>query len=243
MRFGIDTLRDFDNSSKKEWLLTNGLGGFAASTIIGTNTRRYHGLLVAPFNPPAERELVLSKLNEVLIIDGEEFPLSTDVAGDFISEGYKYQQAFLYDFLPTFVYRIKDVSVEKKLALIYGSNSIVITYKINSLKSHARIKIAPLVNLRDYHQLNHKPQLKFEKSYSIGCLELVDEKSGRKINIQTNTSNHVEVTECFFENMTYQVEKDRELDFSEDHYIPVIYEELILSWGRKKDMVSNNYRG
>jgi len=228
MKFGIDTLRDFDNSSKKEWLLTNGLGGFAASTIIGTNTRRYHGLLIASFNPPTERELILSKLNEVLIIDGEEFPLSTDVTGDFISGGLKYQQAFIYDLLPTFVYRIKDVTVEKKLALIYGSNSIVIIYKIKSLKSHAKIKIAPLVNMRDYHQLNHKSQLKFEKSYSNGCLKLVDTKSGKEINIQTNIPIYEEVKDCYFENMTYQVEKDRGLDFSEDHYIPIIYDELIL---------------
>ena len=68
-----------ENGLNKEWIITNGLGGFASSTIIGANTRRYHGLLVAPFMPPARRHLILSKIDESIEIDGKKYNLYTNI--------------------------------------------------------------------------------------------------------------------------------------------------------------------
>ena len=77
---------------EKEWLLTNGIGGFAASTIIGANTRKYHGLLVAPLTPPARRHLVISKLDESIEINGEKHNLYTNICKDYISELFKLKE-------------------------------------------------------------------------------------------------------------------------------------------------------
>ena len=80
---------ELKNALEKEWIITNGIGGYASSTVVGANTRRYHGLLVAPLNPPARRHLILSKLDESIVIDGEKFDLYTNICRNFISEGYK----------------------------------------------------------------------------------------------------------------------------------------------------------
>ena len=76
---------------KREWIITNGLGGYAASTAIGINTRKYHGLLVAPLDPPGRRFLLLSKLDESLELNGEHFTLATNMCPNYISEGFKNQ--------------------------------------------------------------------------------------------------------------------------------------------------------
>ena len=76
LSFSQDSCRDIDAALEREWLETNGLGGFASSTIVGLNTRRYHGLLIAATKPPVGRAVLLSKLEETLIIDGKRFDLS-----------------------------------------------------------------------------------------------------------------------------------------------------------------------
>ena len=78
-----------ENGLKKEWLITNGIGGFASSTIIGANTRKYHGLLVAPLQAPGGRHLILSKVDESFESGGIEYPLYSNVCKNYISEGYK----------------------------------------------------------------------------------------------------------------------------------------------------------
>ena len=106
----MDITKDsFEGNITHEWLITNGLGGYASSSICGCNTRKYHGLLVAAIGNNAERMLCLSKLNETLIIKSEEYSLSTNECNNFIEKGYLYQKTFRKDFLPTFEYEVKDV--------------------------------------------------------------------------------------------------------------------------------------
>ena len=78
----------------KEWLITNGIGGYASSTILGCNTRKYHGLLIAPLTPPAQRYLIISKIDESIEIEGNKYDLYTNVGENYISQGYKYQTSF-----------------------------------------------------------------------------------------------------------------------------------------------------
>src|SRR3954463_6467458 len=91
-------LNNYDQASQCEWLETNGLGGWSSSTIIGCNTRRYHGLLVAATVPPAERMALVSKLDETIIINDQRFELGTNNYGDAISPlGYNYLKSFSKD--------------------------------------------------------------------------------------------------------------------------------------------------
>lgn len=104
---------NLEDGLSKEWLITNGIGGFCSSTIIGANTRKYHGLLIAPLTPPARRYLILSKLDEAVIIDGKEYGLYTNIGKNYISKGYKYQELFKKEYIPIFTYKVKDVTITK----------------------------------------------------------------------------------------------------------------------------------
>ena len=84
----------------REWVITNGIGGFAASTDIGFNARRYHGLLIAPLNPPGLRKLILSKVDESIIIDDKKYDLYTNECKGKMSNGYKYITSFEKTIIP-----------------------------------------------------------------------------------------------------------------------------------------------
>ena len=81
---------DLEKSLQREWIITNGIGGYASSTIVGANTRRYHGLLVAPLLPPAKRHLLISKVDESIKIGEENYNLYTNLCKNYVSDGYKY---------------------------------------------------------------------------------------------------------------------------------------------------------
>ena len=121
---------NFEEGIEKEWIITNGIGGFASSTIIGANTRKYHGLLVVPIIPPARRRLILSKLDESIEIDGKKYDLFTNVGKNYISQGYKYQESFTKDLLPTFEYKVEDGKITKTVCMEHFKNTVGIYYKV-----------------------------------------------------------------------------------------------------------------
>ena len=126
---------ELENAIQKEWIITNGIGGFSSSTIIGVNTRKYHGLLIAPLTPPARRYLILSKLDESIEIQGDKkYNLYTNVCKNYISQGYKYQVEFRKDYVPIFKYQIGDVEITKIICLEYGKNTVGVYYKVKMEK-------------------------------------------------------------------------------------------------------------
>src|SRR5579872_4125163 len=99
-----------------EWLETNGLGGYASSTVTGANTRRYHGLLIATTKPPVGRAVLLSKYEDALIVDGKRYELSTNFyPGTVHPDGYRYQTAFVLDPFPITTYDAGGVVLQKTL--------------------------------------------------------------------------------------------------------------------------------
>src|SRR6266498_435809 len=107
MAFGPALCRNLEAATQREWLETNGIGGFASSTIIGLNTRRYHGLLTAALTPPVGRFVLLSKLEETLIVHGERFELcANQYPGVIHPQGYNYLARFRLDPLPIFTYMV-----------------------------------------------------------------------------------------------------------------------------------------
>src|SRR5438093_10563077 len=88
--FGREICGDLEAAEQREWLVTNGLGGFASGTIAGSLTRRYHGMLIAALQPPLGRTLLVAKLAETAEYDAPSFPLSTDcwTAGTVAPRGY-----------------------------------------------------------------------------------------------------------------------------------------------------------
>ena len=126
-----ETIANFSNSSKLEWIDANGLGGYASSTVLGLNTRRYHGQLVAALNPPVEREVIVSKLDETLIIKNKTYELSTNqFPGKVHPEGYKYLVEFNKNLFPEFIYQVCKVKLKKTIAAINGCNKTVVIYEV-----------------------------------------------------------------------------------------------------------------
>jgi len=131
VRFGDDLCHDLSRSSKKEWLITNGIGGYAMSTVIGLNTRRHHGLLVAARRGATGRSVVLSRIEEKLRLPGAERPLDTVFyPGVVHPKGYEYMESFALYPVPTFMYVGKRWRLEKRVALVQGENTVVVRYRL-----------------------------------------------------------------------------------------------------------------
>src|SRR6201993_4648468 len=112
-RYDARVCRDLEIAGRREWLETNGIGGFASSTITGLNTRRYHGLLVAATKPPVGRMVLLSKLEETLIVGARRFDLSCNrYPGVIHPQGHMYLKQFRQDPFPVFVYEVDGLELE-----------------------------------------------------------------------------------------------------------------------------------
>ncbi|HEX9003517.1 MAG TPA: glycogen debranching enzyme N-terminal domain-containing protein, partial [Blastocatellia bacterium] len=137
---------NLNEALRREWLETNGLGGFASSTITGLNTRRYHGLLTAATRPPVGRMALLEKLEETLVVNDERFDLSANqYSGAVHPQGYRYLKAFRLAPFPIFVYEVAGVEIEKSVFMVHGENTTVVQYKLIQKPEDAdcRLEIHP----------------------------------------------------------------------------------------------------
>ena len=171
----------------KEWLITNGIGGYASSTIIGINTRKYHGLLIAPLTPPARRFLILSKLDEALEIEGKEYNFYSNICQNYISKGFEYQEKFEKVEIPIFSYKIEDILIEKSICMEYGKNTVGVLYKIKNGNKDVTLKLTPVINYRDFHTMNTDHNFKLRQDINKNKIKMViDENSWTPIYMKTS---------------------------------------------------------
>jgi len=210
---------------EKEWLLTNGIGGYAASTVIGANTRKYHGLLVAPLSPPARRHLVLSKLDESIEINGEKHNLYTNICKDYISEGFKLQETFEKVYLPVFTYKVNDVTIKKIICMEYGKNTVCILYRIKTVKDNAKLNVTPIINFRDFHCMSTGKDFELKQIVNNRKVKIViNGKGAYPIYIQASEGKYTQYNNNKFNNMYYIEEEKRGFFPEEDHSVPGTYE-------------------
>lgn len=135
-----------------EWLISNGLGGYSSSTAIGMNSRKYHGLLVAPLKGTCNRHVLLSKLEETAAMAKKQFQLSTNqYPGATFPEGFKNQCGFSFSDHPTFTYSLDGAILEKSVRMPRGKNAAVISYRLKSGRE-AELLIRPMLSARPIHQ-------------------------------------------------------------------------------------------
>ena len=224
MKFTKENL-NLEEGLKKEWLITNGLGGYSSSTIIGANTRKYHGLLIAPLTPPARRFLILSKVDESIEVDGQKYDLYTNVCKEYISHGYKYQEEFIKEEVPTFKYKVNDVEIEKTICMEYGKNTVGILYKIKNGKSNAKLTLAPIVNYRDFHRMNTAHYFNVRQDIRKNKVRLViDNNSQAPVYMHLSEGEYIQHYNDTFSNMFYIEEEKRGFYPEENHYVPGVYE-------------------
>ena len=222
MKFAKDDLK-FEEALKKEWIITNGIGGYASSTILGANTRKYHGLLVAPLIPPAKRTLILSKLDESIEINGIKHDLFTNIGKNYISQGYKYQQSFIKEYMPIFAYKVEDTEITKVVCMEYLKNTVGVLYKIRNGKSKAKLTLAPIMNYRDVHGINKDYTFNMTQIQKGRKLEVkIDD--GKPIYMNISAGNYIEHHNDTFFNMFYIEEEKRGFEPEENHAVPGRYE-------------------
>ncbi len=155
MRYILDEqqCKNLQVSSRREWLLTNGIGGFAMGTVSGINTRRYHGQLVAAINPPTDRMVLLAAMDEMIQIGGNPIGISANqYPGAVYPEGYLYLNCFKTDGnVATWNYRVSGADVEKCLAIHPGNNAVTIRYR-NVGRVPFTLTLRPLVSHKSYHE-------------------------------------------------------------------------------------------
>lgn len=162
--FGREILGDLAAGLRREWLVTNGLGGYASGTLAGPNTRRYHGLLVAALAPPVERTVVVGSMVEWATYDGRRYSLFTcEYAGGVIDgRGYQYLQSFaLEGALPMWTFALSDALVEKRIWMAYGASTTYVSYRLARGPRPLQLTVSPLVTYRDFHALTKRDQHNF----------------------------------------------------------------------------------
>lgn len=224
MKFTKEKL-NLEEGLTKEWLITNGIGGYSSSTIIGSNTRKYHGLLIAPLSPPASRYLILSKVDEAIEIRGKKYELYTNICNSYISHGYKYQETFEKEYLPTFKYKVQDVEIEKTICLEYEKNTVGIYYKIKNGKYKSKFTLAPIINFRDFHSMNSNHYFELKQYILDNNLKIiVDNKSKVPIYMNLSDGKYIKHENDNFNNMFYIEEEKRGFYPEENHTVPGVYE-------------------
>ena len=152
----------------KEWLLTNSRGSYASSTIIGCNTRRYHGLLIGSLNPPANRIMALAKCLEMVIFEGgarhcdksqnsspaNVFNLSTFEFNDkFAPKGFSYIKQFRRDTGVHFDYQLDKLRLTKSVYLLRDTDTVALIYEFAGVEEPVQFILRPFIGLRDFHSL------------------------------------------------------------------------------------------
>ena len=215
---------DFAEAIKREWLETNGLGGWASSTVTGAHTRRYHGLLVAALQPPVGRAVLLSKLDETIEFEKERIELGTNMfPGAIHPEGYRYLTSFSKDCFPVFTYEAAGVCLRKTIAALDGENTTLILYEILEAPAAFTLKLRPFMAGRDYHSLMHANEAinqAFTFKNRILSSQIYEHLPELYLLVPHSTFRALPQ---WYYNFEYLVEKYRGQDFQEDLFTPGVF--------------------
>ena len=233
-----------ENLLTREWLLTNGRGSYASSTIAGCNTRAYHGLLIGSLRPPASRVMALSNCLEMIISKGRVFNLSTfEFADKFAPAGFGFLKKFRQDIGVHYDYELQNVELTRSVYLLRDTDTAAIVYDFTTVREPVEFVSRPFVGLRDFHAL--------QKSYATLCSRWVGSQSGGLL-VRYETPGSCELLlRCpaatfvrdrqWWLNFVYRSDKERGQDFTEDLWTPGFFKcridspARIVLWARLAD--------
>jgi predicted glycogen debranching enzyme len=225
IRFDQSICRDLEAASRREWLETNGLGGYASSTVAGMNTRRYHGLLVADTGSPAGRAVLLSKLEETLICGGRRYELSANrYPGVVHPRGYLWLREFRLDPYPVFLYDCGGVVFEKAVFMVPGENTTVVQYRWSGPAQECLLELRPLIAFRNYHATTHENgTLQPDVEIAKGRVTVAPYPGLPALHI-SHADGRVERTGFWYRDFEYDRERERGMDYREDLFQPFALE-------------------
>ncbi len=203
----------YQEAAAREWLVGNGLGGYASSTLCGSNTRAYHGLLVAALQPPKDRWLMLAFLDEE--IDGQHLACH-QYPGAIYPQGYQYIREFRQDPFPRICYEVGEARVEKTVFMIRGENTTIVRYRITG--GRGRMKIFPLMHSRSFHSARPLPLLQ-QGELAVGAMIRSSDRPDAPLTLLSDGPAFKGDERVYF-NFEYEEERSRGLAWKEDLFSP-----------------------
>ena len=219
-----DAFPTFQKGLHREWALTNGIGGYAGSSLIGAHNRTHQGYLIASLHPPIERYLVFSKINESLSASAV-YNLETSQhkknGQTCYTQGQKYLISFSYDGSVHYTYQAGDITLKKHVCLKHGANVCAIAYEIENNGPDASLTLVPLFNFREHSASSRPEDFRFHTSLTGNSLCLIPESHPETaILFQTSEGTFSDHTPMFDIDMQLQTEVDLETDGLDCHYCP-----------------------
>ncbi len=232
--YSVETDGQLQPHLSSEYLLTNGLGAFSSSSILGCNTRRYHSILVAATQPPLGRINTLSRIGELLRVGGDpsdaktgqvhELSINQFEAGKLHPRGDRYLQRFDLGATALWHYEVEGIAVTKELQLVWGQNLAAIRYTLRPMdgEKSVRLELLPFVAMRDFHALRRGTDASFRIVSSGGHLKL--EQGGysgiaHSLHIRMSAGTFVDGPD-WWKGHKYPVETERGQDDTEDLFNP-----------------------
>ena len=219
-------LHDLDTAIQREWLVTNGTGGYASGTVTGINTRRYHGLLVAALDPPLGRSVMLAKVDEVVSLAGRTYELGANEFHPNVihPQGFATLESVrLEGQVPTFRYRVGNAILEKRIWMAHGRNTTYVRYTHVAGDDPLALRVRLFTAQRDFHSLMRgsdeaRPEVTVhDASYATVTSHQIEPP----LSLLCSEGAAFEPIEEWYWNYLYRGERERSLDFIEDLYHPL----------------------
>ena len=216
----------FKEGIKREWAVTNGIGGYAGSSMIGAHSRTHQGYLIASLHAPIERYLVFSKINETATVGTSTVSFETSqhcASGKTVyAEGQKFLTSFIYDGSVHYAYETDNFSFKKHITLKRNANVCAVSYELTAGDNDCTFTLTPLFNYREHSESSTPDTLRFETFTEDRTFYLVPEKNKDiAIRFQTSEGTFSERETVYDIDMQLQIEVDLETDGLDCHYCPV----------------------
>jgi len=232
VEFGSEVCGSLEQACEREWLVTNGLGGFASGTVAGVLTRRYHGLLVAALHPPADRTLLVSKFDEIVRYDGQEYALGANrwADGSVSPSGYRLIERFrLRGTTPVWTFACADALIEKRVWMQEGANTTFVRYEVvRSSAGAVELSVKALVNYRDFHSVTTAGDWHLEVVPVQKGLGVVARQDATPFYLLSDGAE-AEPRQEWYRNYDLASERCRGLADREDHFLAGIFRTRLIA--------------
>ena len=218
---GRDSCGSWDSAIRHEWLVTNGLGGFACGTVAGANTRRYHGLLMASLRPPVERTLLVAKVEATMHYLGTAYGLAAnEFAGGAVDpQGFVHIESFTVDNgIPTWRYACADALLEQRIFMAPGANTTYLRLEVLRATAPVHVELKPLVTYRDYHSQG-RGERPFRASAAADACVIDAFDGARPCRLAVSEGSYSPLGVWYW-NFLHREETARGLDDLEDLWVP-----------------------
>ena len=228
LKFNKSELVNLSYSLKREIICANKTGAYCNTSIVTCNTRRYHGLLAVPIDAfGGKKHLLLSSLDESLILNGKRFNLGIHCYGSvYEPRGHKYIIDFEADPVPKITYRVGEIVFTKSILLVPDSDQVMIRFELVNAPAKVKLLLTPFLAFRDIHALTDENPNARTEGWEIPngmAFNLYD--GFPDLNMQFNTKDvSFETAPCWYKGITYSDEYRRGFACKEDLYVPGHFE-------------------